>query len=508
MEHVGVQERADISLEMVRAVILALQADEEPLDIGDLELQVLQESWSAASDVNKLRFVSAVGFHRDPMLIDFLWRQVVYPHFDANRFRVRRAICTRLGQLGNSAWGGLNAEWQQHLSSVDGEALTVSSRNTLRWKKAEYPLASLGWVLPGLLLTIDEQTDAAYGLLRQLRAVQVWDGADVLNAPDIGMEISLAEGFKAAAVETFSKGRAGGIDVDSHRYTSDNRWWTEGFDLLKKSRSWISKQALVQALALARQIAPNDIASSSVGNVFRAWESDDSHPFVRETTRLVIRALDDEVVEKSKDKVSEFSPEKDSRSLREVDIWFEAVESLEDGGVTLSPGAHQLLGLSTLLINLAERRVDTINDKGRNTALDKEREQALAVRERIHTATQLPGCFRQSSHAATMHKVPCKRSCKFPVQLPNTNLDRANLCGEAAMDDVLKGRRSFSRSFLQRAQVTARSAPPGPRWLPRVIRRAWHALTRPDRSRMASARAFGSTWKLLDTNVQSREESQ
>ncbi|MDQ3766665.1 MAG: hypothetical protein M3346_04895, partial [Actinomycetota bacterium] len=80
LRQVGVGERTDISLEMVRAVILALQADGEPLDMGDFEVEILDKSWSASIDLNKLRFVSGVEFSRDPMLIDFLWRQVDYPY--------------------------------------------------------------------------------------------------------------------------------------------------------------------------------------------------------------------------------------------------------------------------------------------------------------------------------------------------------------------------------------------------------------------------------------------
>jgi hypothetical protein len=312
------------------------------------------------------------------------------------------------------------------------------------------------------------------------------------------MEISLAEGFKAAAVETFSRGRAGGVGIEKHRRPPDDRWLREGLDLLESSRSWISQQALVQALALARSIAPDDTASSSLRDVFVTLaESDQRHPFVCETARLVVRALDDAVGENSSDNRSRSSPE--------VDVWFEAVEALADGGVTLSPDAHQLLGLSTLLINLAERRVDARPDDERNAAsairervdpsTDHKRDEALGTRERIHTEPELPSCFRKSSHAATMHEVGCDRSCG------------SYLCGPRVMDGALKSRRDFSRTFVQRAQITARSVPPVPKGFPRAVRRAWWALTRHDRGRMAATRAFGPIWKFLDAKLESGEES-
>ena len=481
IRQVGVAERTDISIEMVQAVILALQADGEPLDMGDFEVEVLDKSWLASTDLNKLRFVSAVEFSRDPMLIDFLWRQVDYPYFDRNGFRVRRAICTRLGQLGNPAWVQLSDTWQQRIDSADGEDLSTSSRNTPRWKRCEYPLASLGWVLPGLLLTIDEQRDPAYELLERLRSVQKRDNLGPLDfaPPDIGLEISLAEGFKAAAVETFTKGsKTAGVD-GGDRPREQGRWWSQALDLLESSQSWISQQALVQALALARPIAPSDVASSGVREIIRSQdESAQRHPFAQETARLVVRALDQAAREEQQPKESAILPE--------VDIWFEAVEALEDGGVTLSPEAHRLLGLSTLLINLAEWRLE----KGPGERLD---EQAVQARELVLEGNELPRCFRRSGFATTMHKVSCNgdKKCSF------------HLCGTDALKGVLEGRRVFSRSFLQRAQATAIAVPTLRTRFPLSARRAWGGLAGRDKGGLAAPKAFEPIWRFLDEELQS-----
>lgn len=482
LEHLGAADRTDISLEMVRTVIVALQADGEPLDVGERELLVLEESWSAANDLNKLRFISAVEFGRDPKLIRFLWGQVVYPRFDENRFRVRRAICTRLGQLGSAAWKELSPTWQDLVNTADPKAIAASSRGALGWKRSEYPLASLGWVLPGLLLTIDRNTKPAYELLRSLRALQIGDEDEPrdLDSPEIGLEISLAEGFKAAAVETFSKGSANGIDTGSRARGQDG-WWSEAFALLASSKSWIGQQALVQALAVARPIAPPDVKSSDVRERLRPWEESEAwHPFVRETTRLVGRALDEATPEQKGE---------GSAPLRENEIWYEAVEALEDGGVTLSPEAHRLLALTTLLINLAEWRA-----KGR--AGEGPDEEAVKTRDDVLSGVELPMCFRRSDHAATMHEVDCSGSPSCPFYL----------CGPDALKGVLEGGRVFSRSFLQRAQVTAASVP-SMSWVPLVVRRAWFAVTARDRGRLAVGRAFGPVWKFLDKELQSPEGS-
>lgn len=540
LETLGIRRRTDISLEMVRAVIRALQADEQPLELGGDEINVLEQSWALGTDVNKLRFVEAVEFDRDPLLIDFLWKQVDHECFERNAFRVRRAICTRLGQLGDPVWTRLNGTWRNHVTSVDKAALRVSARNTDPWRQAEYPLASLGWVLPGLLLTIRDQKGEAYKLLGRLRALQFSvDGTHDLSSPDIGMEISLAEGFKAAAVGIFLKARAASTDRMKSPPPVDATWWKQSVKLLRTSHSWISQQALVQALALARSIAPADLRGQGVRDVFVPWvDPHRRHPFVCETTRLVIRSLDEEAQEKKlreeeakkqlRDEASgkrsgrrgskrKGSQQTQTEAMSEVDIWFEGVTSLEDGGITLSPEAHQLLGVSTLLIDLAERRVDGIKRADQEDATDEqsiaraeqEKNAALVARELIHTGGLLPGCFRLSGHAKTMHAADCDKKCGFDMgPIDEERLQQANICGEEAVAQVLKSRRDFSRSFVQRSQVTGRSVPPVPKWFPGPVRRAWFSITRPDRKRVAAARAFGPIWQDLDKRLQSGEAGQ
>jgi hypothetical protein len=469
LKDVGVDDEVNITLEIILAVIVALQADEAPLDLGALEGEVLDKSWAASNDLVRLRFVRLIDFSRDPALIDFLWRQVDYPRFDENSFRIRRAICTRLGSLGDPVWRQLNQRWQELIHSADRADLSTSSRNTLEWKRSENPLASLGWVLPGLLMTIKEDREAAYQLLEELRAVQNPPPGLLrdIRSPDIGLEISLAEGFKAAAVEVFSK-RSKAAAGDGLRRRDDPRWWSQALSLLEGSRSWTAQQALLQVLALA----PFEVSRR---DVIRSWEtSPGKHPFARETARLVGLFVDRHKLE-------------GATALIEDDIWFESVDALEDGGVTLSAETHRLLGLSTLLINLAEWR----SEEAGGGIPEK---QALRTREDVLTGIELPRCFRQSNYAATMFELSCSgdRSCSF------------HLCGPRALNGVVEARRVFSRSFVQRAEATADALPFTPTRLPRLARRVWWALTRRARERLFVGKAFESVWRTLDRELQSR----
>jgi hypothetical protein len=471
LREVGLVDEARISLEMILAVVVALQAEEEPLDMDGGDVAVLQKAWSASTDIVRLRFVRLVDIEREPVLIGFLWAQVDFPRFDENTFRIRRAICTRLGSLGDPAWQRLNPRWLHLTRSADGEDLSTSARNTPRWRQYENPLASLGWVLPGLLATMTEDTDAAYRLLDELRAFQ--DPGSVppgVGPPDIGLEISLAEGFKAAAVEAFSRGSNPSAALDASRQPGpDQRWWGRVFDLLDTARSWAAQQALLQVLALA----PPGIPSREV---LYAWTtSADRHPFARETAGLAER----------------FADRDDTRSATtavEGDIWFEAVEALEDGGVSLSPEAHRLLGLSTLLINLAEWRLEERDH-------DVPTEEALEMRERVLAGTELPACFGRPAYAATIFQVSCPGNDACPFRL----------CGEASLDGVVGAKRVFSRSFVQRAEVTANPVPPATTRIARLVNRVRWSVTRSDRGRLFVTKAFGPVWSSLDEQLRSRE---
>ena len=404
LDRVADCDDAAVSLDVALAVIATLQLEEGPLAIGEREIAALTGSWRASTDPVRLAFVAGVDFARAPLLLDFLWAQVVAPAFRFNSFRVRRAVCARLAALGPVAWGHLRGTWLALTADALGRDLSALAREEpdSDWERFGLAVASLCWVVPSLVVELDGD-DRAHGLelLRGLRAVAQngWEGgAPVADATDIGIEISLAEGFKIAAT------RAAGA-----RRSLEDWWWEEARDAFESAESWISEQALLQALALA------DREEGRVDELAR-WTtaSESRHPFVRETAALVLRDLE--------------SPA--GHTHRQQYVWLDDIEALHDGGLELVPAAHRLLGLSTLLINFAENAFQT-------------RDAGAASRVRAFTSSELPRCFRRASHAATMYEPGFECDCEF------------RLCGETALGRV--GGRRFSRAFVKRAEASASS---------------------------------------------------
>jgi hypothetical protein len=442
LRSLGLPQQAEISLEMALSVITALQSSTESMHLGKAEMETLERAWTTAGDVAKTRFVSDVNLEMNPLLMDFLWRRVVPPGFGENSFRVRRAICSRLGSLGSSAWQRLGPDWRKLVEAASAGDLSSRARQSEHWRNYGYGVASLGWTLPGVLRTVEAKDEEdAFALLPALRKLverSPQGKSEGERGPEIGLEISLAEGFKVAAVE-----------ISTRREACDERWCAESASFLESSRSWISKQALLQALALVLADATGDRLERLVG---RGGPAEREHPFVRETAALVRRTL---------------AAGKEPVSLIERDIWLEDVEALDDGGVDLSPECHRLLGLSTLLINLAEWPfIAWISNKPGAA------ESSVDARDRAFTGIELPKCFLRRGHAATMFETECDCSFKF--------------CGRNAKKGVLGEARRFSRSFLQRAQATARA----------------RSLIRSSGGNGFAEKAFAPVWRTLDDELE------
>src|SRR5439155_8427498 len=108
-----------------------------------------------------------------PLLVEFLWRQVVPPSFEANSYRVRRAACVRLASLGAVAWERLGPEWMELAKGARERDLSARMRRVLPdWREAGPAVASLAWTLPSLALRLaGEERTAALAVLQQLRAI-------------------------------------------------------------------------------------------------------------------------------------------------------------------------------------------------------------------------------------------------------------------------------------------------------------------------------------------------
>jgi hypothetical protein len=323
---------------------------------------------------------------------------VVPPAFHENSYRVRRAACEKLASLGPLAWYRLEGTWKQLLDEARHRDLSAGMRSKLPdWEHCGLPLASLCWVLPSLVIELDaDARPNATEMLHDLRTIAL-KGREAPKAngaiSDIGIEISLAEGFKIAAARMARSGT-----------TFGDWWYVETRDCFDSAKSWVSKQALLQSLALV------DRDDERIRGLARQTaESADHHPFVREAAALVLRGV---------------------QSLpagleRQQYAWLDDVQALDDGGLDLVPEGHRLLGLSTLLINFAEHVFQAGED-------------GVHSRDRAFTSNELPRCFCRSNHTATMFEVPCE--CEF------------GLCGPGAQGEI--GHRRFSRAFAKRAEAT------------------------------------------------------
>jgi hypothetical protein len=287
-----------------------------------------------------------------------------------------------------------------------GADLSPLSRLTPTWSRIGIPLASLGWTLPTLVLHLDGKAgEDGRRLLADAVAVVTGSGDQAgRGPPDPGLEISLAEGFKMAS----------SLDVLFGPCPARvPPWREEATLLLARSRSWVSRQALHQAIALCGW------AAAGPGRNSESQRSGREHPFVREAMVLA------------------------HRSRLEREIWLDDVEALHDGGLALSAQAHRLLGITTLLIDLCESmaakalaglRAGEVAEEAR-----REWESHLVARVDALTSSELPNCFRSVLHTRNLIDGRCR--CEF------------QLCGRAEPGSA--GHRRISRAFAERAVSTA-----------------------------------------------------
>lgn len=435
IEQIADRDAAEVSLDIALAAIAAVQLDEGPLAIESAERSALEAAWRSSTDPVRLSFVARVDFSRSPQLVDFLWHQILASASGENTYRVRRAICERLALLGGAAWVLLGTRWKSLVEAARESDLSTRGRTrppASDWNLYGLPLAHLCWVLPALTLALDGfARREAVGLLHDLRSVAAQGWATPTpdhERADIGIEISLAEGFKIAAGQT-----------SDSRLSLEDWWVRETREFFHSAKSWVSQAVLLQALGLA------DPGRAGVGPLAReAAKSNRRHPFVREVAALVLQSVD-----------SGATP-----VARQHHVWLDDVQALDDGGLELVPEAHRLLALTTLLINLAEHALKT----------NESRDEGVSSRDLAFTSDVLPHCFRRASHTATMFEFEC--DCGF------------GLCGRAVRGQggerkfSRAGDRRFSRAFVKRAEATAGTRPLSePRLFARqAFRDVWRSL--------------------------------
>ena len=420
----------DVTLEMLTAVALGLQQHGR-MDVRPEDVPVMARAWGVTSGHARVAFVGALD--PGPESAQFLWTRALPGH--DNPYRVRRAASRRLAAMGEAAWERLAPTWQALVADAEQADLGPSTRSLdpdSDWVRVARPFATLGWTLPSLVARLRQpERDAALDLLVRMTAAAA-PPHGTGPVPDVGLEISLAEGYKLAAFVTAE---------DRH---PDVGLVAQGVRLFRCARGWSSQVVLLQALALSGDPGPERLAEAGLAgeapiDVQGVADGAGGHPFVREAAALTLRArggrLPGGLVGEGR-----------------RDVWVDDVQSLQDGGLDLSGEAHRLLGLTTLLINLAERLTRGASD--RPPDLD-----ALERRSRALTVGSLPPCFIRSGHTATMFETEC--SCDL------------GLCGPGRRGTF--GDRRISRSFSQRSEATSRlpALTPGQPFVTRAFAGVW-----------------------------------
>jgi hypothetical protein len=360
---------------------------------------LLEDSWGSAEDDARLDVLSVLDLDAGPpCLLTFLWNQAVLtPPGVASRTSrlVRLAICQHLARSGASAWTALGAHWVRTVDEGLRGDLSAGGRGKRHWRAYGSQIAHLLWLLPALSATCRRQGVPGPGrLLNRLeravcRPCEAYEGTD---QPDVGLEISLAEGYKMAAIWRISAAPHevdAGVSTDARVWTSRDKW-----------SSWYSEVLSLHTFSLVADPAGDRARRSVLLGVARDRSA---HPFVRETARLLARS-------------------RGRTAARAADVWIDEDVVRSSIGSGLSPAAHNLLAAITLLANFPD-------DVG-------VRDQA--VRHRAFTARRLPRCFSRFGYSSTLQDVPC--SCEF------------GLCGEKVSG---LSPRTFSHSYLQRAAATA-----------------------------------------------------
>jgi hypothetical protein len=252
---------------MIIAVVSAVQTS-RPLHVREDELRILRGAWRVATDQSRLLFLSTI--EPNEALAMFLWEQVVPPEFQVNSFRARRSIALTLARMGPTAWAVLAPRWSDIVRAAQSTDLSPLSRVTPHWRTVGVPLASLSWILPGVVASLSGRAqDDGRDLLRDTVAAVTGAGRADGYLMEPGLEISLADGFKMAATV-------------GHRDGHTPPWQDEAVELLEKAHSWVSCLALQQCITLCGWA--NREASRAAGPHNRR-----KHPFVREAIALMRR---------------------------------------------------------------------------------------------------------------------------------------------------------------------------------------------------------------------------
>lgn len=376
---------------------------------GKLEFSAswLASAWDQASDGERVAFLRRLPDALPDEITNLLWQQLTPPRFALTSHTVRRAIARRLDQSGETTWSSLKGTWRDLVQIAGHGGLAWYERSGMTWQQYGSAIASLCWVLPSVTLTCrpSERQQAAELLLSLAGAVTPGSGPECGAKPDLGVEISLAEGLKDLC--NLALIRAEPLPEVT---------WEVINALALTGISWFTRLLALQAAALAaasdQQTLPECLA------LCEALTRAEHHPLVRQYSGILAEALR--------------ADSADCRLAVYSVVWVDDTETLETGGGELTDAATRVLGMATLVLNLVEARIRSGGDE---TKQHLARVSALAE-------PVLPRCLTSPVLANVFGRVECQCTLR--------------LCGPDLLQETI---RPISRVFAYRCLSPSAEGP-------------------------------------------------
>ena len=355
----------------------------------------LVDLWERSGPAERMTFVKQISGNAVSSYSSFLWTRVIDREFAINPHPLRRSICRVLGASGADVWAALNPKWHELINDRSLEGVLAWHRRPIVGPWRGSTVASLCWVLPAIVATHPNPFTTA--LLRQLVVLVAPQGRSISDKPDVGIEISLAEGCKDACYTCFSEGLPLPFEVLQVIRT-----------LIRRGVSWASRLVALQALFIAAAIDRELVDEVSAECRLNSG-NDDEHPILRAYSSVLL--VPREAMRRGECNVGEY-------------VWNDDTEALSAAGGELGDDAVLILAIVAIVLNFCEARA-TVGD----SSLESHGPRVKALTENV-----LPECFRIRRIAAASPKLPC--TCGFQI------------CGPHL--DQLVMRRPLSRTFIYR----------------------------------------------------------
>ncbi|HEX4099731.1 MAG TPA: hypothetical protein VHY21_04200 [Pseudonocardiaceae bacterium] len=338
----------------------------------------LTETWERAADRERIAFIRRLPESPPEELTNFLWSRLTPPAFVTTSHPVRRVIAGQLSSSGTYSWSRLKNDWCDLVRIAGGGGLAWFERDGATWRSHGSAVASLCWVLPSITLTCrSADSPAVEQLLMDLAAaVTPGSGPEHSPAPDLGIEISLAEGCK---------------DLCNLSLIKDKPLSAITWDLIEilalHGRSWVSHLLAIQAAALAVASDPQHTLRCIA--LYDTLSRSGQHPIVREYAQIITRAM--------------ASAGSSFDAIVHTVVWADDTETLESAGGELTDDAIRLLGVMTLVLNLVEARI--------GSGGDWQTQQLSRVSALVEP--QLPKCLSSPVLANAFGRVDCVCSLRL-----------------------------------------------------------------------------------------------